>query len=168
MDRDEWTVSDTPASPEELKVLHKLIAKETEDIENFSYNTTISAFMIAVNDLTALNCHSKAVLEPLVVLLSPFAPHMAEELWERLGYDTTVTYATFPEFNPAYVTEDNVTYPVSFNGKTRFSVDLPKSATPSEVEAAVRSMEQTGKYVGDLHIVKVIVVPGRIVNIVLK
>ena len=167
-DRDEWNVSDEKATPAELKELHKLIKKEQEDIENFSYNTTISAFMIAVNELTALKCNKREILEPLVVLLSPFAPHIAEELWHMLGHDDTVTYATFPEFVAAYAAEDNVTYPVQFNGKMRFTVDMPKSATPAEVEAAVRAMEQTSKYVGDLHIVKVIVVPGRIVNIVVK
>ena len=166
--KSEWLVVDEKATPEELKVLHKLIGKEQEDIENFSYNTTISAFMIAVNDLTALKCSKKEILEPLVVLLSPFAPHIAEELWERLGHTETVTYAAFPEFVPAYAAEDNVTYPVQFNGKMRFTVDMPRSASPAEVEAAVRGNEMTPKYVGGQNIVKVIVVPGRIVNIVLK
>ena len=167
-DRDQWCITDNAASPAELKELHKLIKKEQDDIESFSYNTTISAFMIAVNELTALKCSTREILEPLVVLLSPFAPHMAEELWHQLGHETSVTDASFPEFVAAYAAEDNVTYPVQFNGKMRFTVDMPKSATPSEVEAAVRGMEQTAKYVGDLHIVKVIVVPGRIVNIVVK
>ena len=167
-DRDNWLVEDTPATAAELKELHKLIGKEQADIESFSYNTTISAFMIAVGELTSLNCHKREILEPLVVLLSPFAPHIAEELWEKLGHDTTVTYATFPVFNPALAAEDNVTYPVQFNGKMRFTVDMPKSASPADVEAAVRAHEQTPKYVGDKNIVKVIVVPGRIINIVLK
>jgi len=167
-DHDEFQVNDAKADASELKVLHKLIKKEQEDIESFSYNTTISAFMIAVNDLTALGCSKREVLEPMVVLLSPFAPHIAEELWHCLGHEGSVTYAAFPEFNPAYVAEDNCKYPVSFNGKTRFDVELPKSATPAEVEAHVLALEQTGKYVGEQKIVKVIVVPGRIVNIVLK
>ena len=166
--KSEWLVVDEKATPEELKVLHKLIGKEQEDIENFSYNTTISAFMIAVNDLTALKCSKKEILEPLVVLLSPFAPHIAEELWERLGHTDSVTYASFPVFVPAYAAEDNVTYPVQFNGKMRFTVDMPRSASPAEVEAAVRANEMTPKYVAGMNIVKVIVVPGRIVNIVLK
>ena len=166
--RSEWLVSDEKASPEELKVLHKLIGKEQEDIENFSYNTTISAFMIAVNDLTALKCSKREILEPLVVLLSPFAPHITEELWERLGHESSVSFASFPEFIPALAAEDNITYPVQFNGKMRFTVDLPRSATPAEVEAAVRADASTPKYVGEQSIVKVIVVPGRIVNIVLK
>ena len=166
--KDEWLVNDDQPSPEELKVLHKLIGKEQEDIENFSYNTTISAFMIAVNDLGALKCSKRAILEPLVVLLSPFAPHISEELWERLGHDTTVADAPFPEFVPAYAAEDNVTYPVQFNGKMRFTMDMPRSASVQEVEAAVRSAELTPKYVGEQNIVKVIVVPGRIVNVVVK
>ena len=167
-DRDKFLVTDTRASAKELKALHKLIGKEQEDIEAFSYNTTISAFMIAVNELTELKCSSREVLEPLVILLSPFAPHMAEELWERLGHDQSVTCASFPEYNESLTVEDSVTYPVSFNGKTRFMVDMPKSASPAEVEAQIRAMDQTAKYVGEQNIVKVIVVPGRIVNIVLK
>ncbi len=167
-DRDTFLVSDKPASPAELKALHKLIGKEQEDIEAFSYNTTISAFMIAVNELTDLKCCSREVLEPLVVLLSPFAPHVAEELWEKLGHDTSVTVASFPEYNAALTVEDSVTYPVSFNGRTRFTVEMPKSASPAEVEAQIRAMEQTAKWVGGQNIVKVIVVPGRIVNVVLK
>ena len=166
--REEWLVNNDKATPEELKVLHKLIGKEQEDIENFSYNTTISAFMIAVNDLTSLKCSKKEILEPLVVLLSPFAPHIAEELWERLGHDYSVSFAAFPEFIPALAAEDNVTYPVQFNGKMRFTVDLPRNASPAEVEAAVRADASTPKYVGEQQIVKVIVVPGRIVNIVIK
>ena len=167
-DREKWLVNDEKASPAELKVLHKLIAKEQEDIENFSYNTTISAFMIAVNELGALKCSKREILEPMVVLLSPFAPHMAEELWQNLGHDSSVTEACFPEYVAAYAAEDNVTYPVQFNGKMRFTVELPKSAAPAEVEAAVRSMEQTAKWSEGKNIVKVIVVSGRIINIVLK
>ena len=124
--------------------------------------------MIAVNELTDLKCCSREVLEPLVVLLSPFAPHVAEELWEKLGHDTSVTVASFPEYNAALTVEDSVTYPVSFNGKTRFTVEMPKSASPAEVEVQIRAMEQTAKWVGGQNIVKVIVVPGRIVNVVLK
>ena len=167
-DRETFLVSEKPASPAELKALHKLIGKEQEDIEAFSYNTTISAFMIALNELTELKCCSREVLEPLVVLLSPFAPHIAEELWEALGHTSSVTTAAFPEYKPELTVEDSVTYPVSFNGKTRFTVDIPKNAAPAEVEAQIRAMEQTAKWVGSQNIVKVIVVPGRIVNIVLK
>jgi leucyl-tRNA synthetase len=167
-DRDGWIVTDDAPAPAELKALHKLIAKERADIEAFSFNTTISAFMIALNELSALKCSKRGILEPLVILLSPFAPHIAEELWHALGHEGSVTFATFPEYVEAYTVEDNCTYAVSFNGKTRFTVDLPKSAGKDEVEAAVRAMEQTAKYTDGLNIVKVIVVPGKIVNIVVK
>ena len=167
-DREDWLVSDDAATPSELKVLHRLIAKEQEDIEHFSYNTTISAFMIALNELSALDCHKRAVLEPMVVLLSPFAPHMSEQLWHDLGHEGTVHDAVFPEYVEAYTVEDSCTYAVSFNGRTRFTVDLPKSMSREEVEASVRAMEQTSRYVGEQTVVKVIVVPGKIVNIVLK
>lgn len=167
-DREKWLVVDDKATPEELKVLHKLIAKEQEDIEVFSYNTTISAFMIAVNELGALKCAKREILEPLVVLLSPFAPHVSEELWHSLGNEGSVTYDRFPEYVAAYAADDTVTYPVQFNGKMRFTVDMAKSATPAEVEAQVRSLEQTAKWSAGMNIVKVIVVPGRIINIVLK
>ncbi len=167
-DRDGFAVTDEKATPAELKVLHRLIGKEQEDIENFSFNTTISAFMIAVNELSALDCRKREILEPLCVLLAPFAPHIAEELWEQLGHAESITNASFPAFNAAYTVEDSVTYPVQFNGKMRFTVDLSKSAAPAEVEAAVRGMEQTAKWVGDQQIVKVVVVPGRIINIVVK
>ena len=167
-DRDNWLVTDEKASAEELKVLHKLIGKERADIEVFSYNTTISAFMIAVNELTALKCSKKEILEPMVVMLSPFAPHIAEELWHLLGNEGSVTDARFPEYIEAYTVENNCTYAVSFNGKTRFTVELPKSMSKEDVEAHVRALEQTGKYVGDQNIVKMIVVPGKIVNVVVK
>ena len=167
-DRDNWLVTDEEPTAAELKSLHRLIAKERSDIEAFSFNTTISAFMIALNELSALKCSKRAVLEPMVILLSPFAPHIAEELWHALGHEDSVTFATFPEYVEAYTVEDNCTYAVSFNGKTRFTVDLPKSADKDEVEARVRSMEQTAKYVNGLNIIKVIVVPGKIVNIVVK
>ena len=167
-DGDDLVVTDEKATPEELKVLHKLIAKEQDDIEHFSFNTTVSAFMIALNDLSALKCRKREILEPLAIMLSPFAPHIAEELWEALGHGESITYARFPEFDPALAAEDNVTYPVSFNGKMRFTVELPKSLSPKEVEAEIRGMEQTVKYVGGQNVVKVIVVPGKIVNFVVK
>ena len=167
-DGDNFIVTDEKATPAELKVLHKLITKEQDDIEHFSYNTTVSAFMIALNELSGLKCHKREILEPLTVMLSPFTPHIAEELWEALGHNESITFAHFPEFNAALAAEDNVTYPVSFNGKMRFTVDLPKSLSPKEVEAQIREMEQTSKYVGGQNVVKVIVVPGKIVNFVLK
>ena len=165
-DRDRFLVNDEAPTKAELKALHTLIAKEQEDIENFSFNTTVSAFMIALSELG--ECSKRAILEPLTILLSPFAPHIAEELWEQLGHTESVAYAAFPAYNPAYTVEDSCTYPVSFNGKTRFMVDLPKSLSKEAVEAQIRSLEQTQKYVGDGTILKVIVVPGRIVNVVVK
>ena len=165
-DREKWLVTDDEPTREELKALHKLIGKEQEDIEAFSYNTTISAFMIALNDLG--NCSKRAILEPLTVLLSPFAPHIAEELWHQLGHQESVVYASFPEYKQELAAESTVKYPISFNGKTRFFLDVPASAGAPEVEALVRGNENTPKYVGDQNIVKVIVVPGRIVNVVVK
>ena len=167
-DRDGFIVTDEKASPEELKALHKLIGKVRADIEAFSFNTAVSAFMIAVNELTDLKCFKREILEPLAVLLSPFAPHIAEELWEALGHKESITYAAFPEYVEAYTIENNCTYAVSFNGKTRFTVELPVDMSREDVDAHVRSLEQTSKYVAGGNIVKVIVVPGKIVNIVVK
>ena len=165
-DRENWLVTDEKPTADELKALHKLIGKEQEDIEHFSYNTTVSAFMIALNDLQG--CSKRAILEPLLILLSPFAPHIAEELWHQLGHEESITYAPFPEYHEEYTVENSVKYPVSFNGKTRFFVDVPATLSPAEVEAIVRAHENTAKYVGEMSIAKVIVVPGRIVNVVLK
>ena len=165
-DRDSFLVTDEEPTRDELKAVHKLIGKEQEDIENFSYNTTISAFMIALGDLQG--CSKRAILEPLTILLSPFAPHIAEELWHNLGHSDSVVYATFPEYREDLAADDSVKYPVSFNGKTRFFIDAPASATPAQVEEMVRSHEKTPQYVGDMQIAKVIVVSGRIVNVVLK
>ena len=167
-DRDGFIVNDEKASPEELKALHKLIGKVRTDIEAFSFNTAVSAFMIAVNELYDLKCNKREILEPLIILLAPFVPHIAEELWEALGHKESITYAVFPEYVEAYTIENSCTYAVSFNGKTRFTVDLPLDKSKDEVEAHVRSMEQTAKYVAGGNIVKVIVVPGKIVNIVVK
>ena len=167
-DRDGFIVTDEKATPEELKALHKLIGKVRTDIEAFSFNTAVSAFMIAVNELYDLKCNKREILEPLVVLLSSFTPHIAEELWEALGHNESVTYASFPEYVEAYTIENTCTYAVSFNGKTRFTVDLPLEMSKEDVDAHVRGLEQTAKYVGDGNIVKVIVVPGKIVNIVVK
>ena len=167
-DRNGLIVTDENATPEELKTLHKLIGKVRTDIEAFSFNTAVSAFMIAVNELTDLKCSKREVLEQLIVLLSPFAPHIAEELWEALGHKESITYAAFPEYVEAYTVENSCTYAVSFNGKTRFTVDLPVDMSREDVDAHVRGLEQTAKYVADGNIVKVIVVPGKIVNIVVK
>ena len=167
-DRDNLLVNDEKASPEELKALHKLIGKVQTDIEAFSFNTAVSAFMIAVNELTDLKCSKREILEPLVILLAPFTPHIAEELWEILGHKESITYASFPEYVEAYTIENTCTYAVSFNGKTRFTVELPLDMSREDVDAHVRGLEQTAKYVAGGNIVKVIVVPGKIVNIVVK
>ena len=167
-DRDGFIVKDEKATPEELKVLHKLIGKVRSDIEEFSFNTAVSAFMIAVNELYDLKCNKREILEQLIILLSPFAPHITEELWEALGHNESISYAAFPEYVEAYTIENTCTYAVSFNGKTRFTVELPLDMPREEVDAHVRSLEQTAKYVAGGNIVKVIVVPGKIVNIVVK
>ncbi|MBQ8484319.1 MAG: leucine--tRNA ligase [Bacteroidales bacterium] len=167
-DRDGFIVTDEKATAEELKSLHKLIGKVRTDIEAFSYNTAVSAFMIAVNELYDLKCNKREILEPLIVLLSPFAPHISEELWEALGHAESISYAAFPEYVEAYTIENTCTYAVSFNGKTRFTVDLPLDMPREEVDAYVRDLEQTSKYVAGGNIVKVIVVHGKIVNIVVK
>ena len=167
-DRDGLILTDKKATPAELKSLHKLIGKITADIEAFSYNTAISAFMIAVNELTELGCNTREVLEPLVVLLSPFAPHIAEELWRASGHIDTITWAKWPEYDESLTVEQNCTYAVSFNGKTRFTLDLPKAMPKEEVEATVRANAQTAKYVAGGNILKMIVVPGKIVNVVVK
>jgi leucyl-tRNA synthetase len=167
-DRNGLIVTDEAATKDELKALHKLIGKVRTDIETFSFNTAVSAFMIAVNELNDLKCTKRSILEPLIILLSPFAPHIAEELWEALGHGESITFASFPEYVEAYTIENNCTYAVSFNGKTRFTVELPVDMSREDVDAHVRSLEQTAKYVGEGNIVKVIVVPGKIVNIVVK
>ena len=167
-DRDNFIVTDEKATPEELKALHKLIGKVQSDIESFSFNTAVSAFMIAVNELNDLKCSKREILEPLIILLSPFTPHIAEELWEALGHKESITYASFPEYVEAYTIENTCTYAVSFNGKMRFTVELPLDMSREDVDAHVRSLEQTAKYVAGGNIMKVIVVPGKIVNIVVK
>ena len=163
---DQWLVTDEEPSADAMKSIHKLIKKVTGDIENFSYNTSVSAFMICVNELTAMKCRSRAVLEPLVILLAPFAPHIAEELWHRLGHDTSVTVAPWPEYDEKYLVENSVKYPVSFNGKVRYTLTLPASATKEEVEAAALADPSAAKWLDGKTVRKTIVVPGKIVNIV--
>lgn len=165
---DNFVVADVAPAKDDLKTLHRLIGKVTEDIEKFSYNTSVPAFMIAVGELQARKCVSRAILEPLAVLLAPFAPHVAEELWHRMGHTTTVCDAQWPAFDEAYLKEDSVTLSVSFNGKTRFTLDFPADAGREEIERAALSDEQSAKYMEGMQVVKVIVVPGKIVNIVLK
>ena len=165
---DQLAVNDTPATKDNLKSLHKLIKKVTEDIEVFSYNTSVPAFMIAVGELAQQKCTSREVLETLAVLLAPFTPHIAEELWQLMGHTTSVCDAEWPEFNEAYLKEDTVTLSISFNGKTRFTLDFAADAPKEEIERTVLANEQTRKYLEGMQVVKVIVVPGKIVNIVLK
>ena len=164
----EWAVKEEAATKDNLKSLHKLIKKVTEDIETFSYNTAIPAFMIATGELAQQKCVSREVLEKLVVLLAPFAPHVAEELWEKLGHTTTVCDAEWPIFDESYLKEDSVTLSVSFNGKTRFTLDFPADASADAIREATLASEQAQKYLEGKNVVKVIVVPGRIVNIVIK
>ena len=161
-------VSDEAPSKENLKTLHKLIKKVSDDIEVFSYNTSVPAFMIAVGELAQQRCNARAILEPLIVLLAPFTPHIAEELWHLMGHETTVCDAQWPAFNEEYLKEDTVTMGVSFNGKTRFTLDFPTDATKDAIEQEVMQSEQAKKYLEGMQVVKVIVVPRKIVNIVLK
>ncbi len=150
----------------ELKILHRTIRKTQEDIENLSLNTSISSFMICVNELTDLKCNKRAILEPLTIILSPFAPHIAEEIWEKLGHTESITKAAWPIFKAEYLEEDSFAYPVQFNGKTRFNLELSLSLSKEEIEKEVLASEQTQKYLAGNAVKKVIVVPKRIVNIV--
>jgi len=154
-------------STKELKVLHKTIKKTSEDIESLSLNTSIAAFMICLNELSEMGCRKKAIFEPLLIILSPFAPHICEELWSRLGHSSSIAHATFPAFNPSYLAEDTFTYPVSFNGKVRFQIEMPVNAPKETVEAAALQHEMAEKWMEGKTPKKIIVVPGRIVNIVL-
>jgi len=164
--KDTFEVSNEQATPAELKILHRLIKKVQEDIENFSFNTSVSAFMIALNELYDLNCNKKAILEPMVILISAFAPHIAEELWSKLGNSGSVSFAAFPEYVEKFTIEDSFEYPVSFNGKLRFKLTLSILLSAKEIETAVLADENTQKYLGAGSIKKVIVVPKKIINIV--
>ncbi len=163
---DNLLVSDESASKDALKAVHKLIKKVTADIESFSYNTSVAAFMICVNELTQLKCHSREALEPLVVLIAPFAPHIAEELWHALGHDTTVCDAKWPVHNEEYLVESTVTMAVSFNGKARYNIQVPADAPREEIEKTALEHEGAAKWIEGKQIRKIIVVPGKIVNIV--
>ena len=161
-----WSVSPEAPVPEEMKILHKLIGKVQDDIEHFSYNTSVSAFMIAINELSDLKCNKRRILEPLVILISPFAPHIAEELWSLLGNEPSVADASFPEYEPACTIENMFEYPVSFNGKLRFKKEMPLDLTKEEIEAEIVKDERTIKFTGEGKVKKIIIVPGKIVNIV--
>jgi leucyl-tRNA synthetase len=163
---DQFTVSDKKAEKAELKILHKTIKKVAEDIESLSFNTSVSEFMICVNGLVSMKCNKKEILEPLLITLSPFAPHITEELWHRLGHKSSIVDAQYPEFKEEYIKEDAFEYPISVNGKVRdkmsFAVDMPKE----EIEKQVLANEKIQKWLGSKPPKKMIVVPQRIVNVV--
>ncbi len=160
-------VVDEEPSAEMYKTLHKTIKKVTEDIEHFSFNTSVSQFMICVNELTQQKCKHRKILEPLAIILSPYAPHMAEELWHQLGHQNSISEARFPVFEAAYLVENNKEYPVSFNGKMRYTLNLPLDLTVSEIEDRVMKEEKTLQYLEGKQPKKVIIVPGKIINLVL-
>jgi leucyl-tRNA synthetase/very-short-patch-repair endonuclease len=161
-------VSDDKASPGSRKTLHKAIKKTQEDIENFSFNTSVSSFMIAVNELTTQKCSSREVLEPLAILVSPYAPHIAEELWSLLGHKESISEAPFPIFDEKYLVESSKTYPISFNGKMKFTLDLPVAISKDELEKLVLANEKVKEQLVGKTMIKSIVVPGKIVNFVIK
>jgi leucyl-tRNA synthetase len=162
-----FELTDEPATREELKVLHTAIRKIGEDIERFAFNTCVSAFMVATNELKKLGCRKRAVLEELVVMIAPFAPYMAEELWQLMGQQGSVHTSSYPQFNPAHLEEDMLDYPVSINGKRRANVLIPADADNAFIEKAVMELEEVRKWVADQEVKKVIIVPKRMVNIVL-
>jgi leucyl-tRNA synthetase len=164
--RDKLSLTDEAPTKGELKTLHKTIKKITEDIERFSFNTSVSNFMICVNELTDAKCNKKSILEPLLICLSPYAPHITEELWRQLGHTESISTAPFPDFNEAYLVDDNINYPVSFNGKLKFTLELPATLTVQEVEAEIIKNEQTQKLLEGKQPKKVIVVHKKIVNLV--
>ena len=166
-ENNDFSFSDEPATKEELKSLHKLIKKEEDDIERISFNTVVSAFMICVNELTDLKCNKREILEPLAVMISPYAPHLAEELWHQMGHNDSVVIQKFPEFNESYVVENSFMYPVSINGKKRFDLELPITLSPAEIEKIVVATPEAEKWTEGKSIKKVIVVPKKIINIVI-
>ncbi len=164
----EFSVSDSEPGKAELKSLHKIIRKVEEDVERFSFNTSVSSFMIAVNELTDLKCNKRSILQDLVIILSPYAPHICEELWTMLGNKAgTLSYAAYPQFNAAYLIEDEFAYPISINGKTKMNLNISLSLEPKDIEAAVLANADVQKYLDNKTPKKVIVVKGRIVNIVI-
>jgi leucyl-tRNA synthetase len=163
----EFAVSDGDPTNEELKILHRTIKKIQDDIERFSFNTAVSNFMICVNELSDLKCNKKAILEPLTILIASYAPHLAEELWQNLEHNESISHATFPEFNEGYLVENTFDYPVSFNGKTRFLLTLPLGMPDIEVELAVREARESQKWLESKTIRKIIIVQGKIINVVI-
>jgi len=161
-----FTLSEEAATKAELKVLHKTIKRINDDLNRFSWNTVVSTCMIAVNELTDLKCNKRSILEPLAILVSPYAPHIAEELWERLGHSESITIAAWPALNEQHLQDDAFEYPVSFNGKTRYFVTMPIDATPADVQAAALAHEKAAHWLEGKEPKKIIVVPKRIVNVV--
>jgi leucyl-tRNA synthetase len=163
----EFQVSDAPATRDELRILHKTIRKVADDIDRFSFNTSVSEFMICANELTALKCNKRAILEPLTIVLSPFAPHIAEELWQLLGHQDTILHSTYPEYDEQYLTADSFEYPVSINGKVRARINLALDMAPEDIERTVLADGTIQKWTGGKPPRKVIIVPGKIVNVVI-
>ena len=165
-DEDNINISDEEPTKEEYKILHTLIKKVVYDIEYFSFNTTVSSFMIAINDLQKLKCNKRAILEPLTIIISPYAPHICEELWQILGHNSSIEYVKFPELNEKYLIEDEIEYPVSFNGKMRFKISLPSNLTAPQIEEIIMRDERTLKQLEGKSVKKSIIIPKKIINIV--
>ena len=165
--KEDFFVTDEAPTKAELKTLHKTIKKAQEDIERFSFNTSVSTFMICVNELTDAKCNKRAILEPLAIVVSPYAPHIAEELWQLLGHKESITFATFPEYKEEYLTEDSFAYPVSLNGKTKFNLSLSLALGKEEIEKEVMNAAEVKKMLQGQSPKKIIIVPGKIVNIVI-
>jgi len=166
-ENNQFRVSSETPTTDELRILHKTIRKVQEDIERLSFNTAVSSFMICVNELTDLECNKRVILEDLVVLISAYTPHIAEELWQKLGNSDSVSLASFPKFNPEYLVEHTFEYPVSFNGKMRFKLELPVNLSNSDVESAVLNAKESEKWLQGKPPKKIIVVPQKIVNVVI-
>jgi len=162
-----FEISTDLPTPEENKILHKTIKKITEDIDSMSFNTSVSAFMVATNELGSLKCKKQAVLEPLLILLAPFAPHITEELWSKLGNTNSIHNQSWPKYNPEYLVENSFNYPISVNGKTRHSMEFLLSASESEIQEAVLTNETIAKWIEGKDIKKFILVKGRIINVVI-
>jgi leucyl-tRNA synthetase len=165
-DKNGWAVTEEEPTKEEMKVLHTAIKKVSEDIDRFAFNTCVSAFMVASNDLNKLKCRKRAILEPLVILMAPFAVHLTEELWSQLGHSDSVHHQAWPQVEEKWLVEDSVTYPIAINGKTRATVDFPADATKADLEAAAPHIEEVQRYLEGKTIRKIIVVPGRMINLV--
>jgi leucyl-tRNA synthetase len=161
-----FSVNENKATENELRILHKTIKKITEDLDRYSFNTIVSSLMISVNELKSIKCKNKQILSEFLILVSPYAPHIAEELWSKLGNTSSITKAIWPKFNKEFLTENSYEYPISFNGKMRFKIKLPLSFSKQDIEAEVLSHNKTQAYLEGKQIKKMIIVPKRIVNVV--